>query len=461
MVQGKIIFIGGEENNPFVYRQLFPISENTSVKLAVITAIQKDFESFKCNTEAFFSTEVGLPKENITIVQLSSNQENFDQLIDHGTWNDKDLHDEIVGKIKECNVVIFTGQNIPEYFDALKNNNIEHMVLAEAERIFKSNGVIIATGSNASALCSFSIFDTIAIDTNTDARGRFNRLCVLADQTKKHFAVGLSENTAAAFNSNRSIEVFGFGDILVTDLKKAKIINSDPTSLHVRNATAHLFSHGDIYNLESGVFIPFEKKESIKNTPYFDFNDYHVSLNVFKDYETSHILVNYVLDSEAKDVIAIMDYDLNPADGDSAMFLHYVEQEESEVWYCKHAMEQEQEELDFYSGTNILLNIIPVSYIQKLRRPDKFNSLFFGINNDLQVIVYDTTATMPVLDAKIYIFDSNGKLVYKKGTDRYGRALLKKIFTFNEQYLIKIVYENERKEKLFVYSENMPGICLF
>ncbi len=461
MVQGKIILIGGEENNPLVYKQLFPVSENTTIKLVVITAIQEDFEAFKCKTEAFFSVKVGLPKENISIISLASSQENYEQLINHGIQNDGDLHKNAIEKIKESNVVLFAGQKNQPYFDALKKDNNEISILTEAEKIFHANGILAATGNNASVLFSLNIFNTIAVDIFTDARGRFNRLCELANRNDKRFAVGLSENTAVSFNSNLSIEVFGYGDILVADMKNAKVISGESKTLHVRDAKAHLFSHGDIYNLESGIFIPFEKKESIKNTPYFDFNDYHISLSVFKNYETSHILVNYVLDSEAKDVIAIMDYDLVPTDGETSMFLHYVEQEESEVWYCKHAIEQEQEELDLYSGTNILLNIVPLTYIQKLRRPDKFNILFFGINNDLHVIAYDNTATMPVLDAKVYIFDSNGKLVYKKGTDRYGRALLKKIFQNGEKYMIKVVFEHERKEYLFEFTENMAGICLF
>jgi len=38
-------------------------------------------------------------------------------------------------------------------------------------------------------------------------------------------------------------------------------------------------------------------------------NDYYISLNVFKEYENLADSYYYMLDNEAKDVIALMDYD--------------------------------------------------------------------------------------------------------------------------------------------------------
>jgi cyanophycinase len=493
MPKGIIALIGGGEDSQLIFKKIFSLGNDYEKRLAIIPAASSHAATTLEDYEDFFVDEIGIPKNNIWLAPIALNDDNATSLIDESEWKDNAYHSEMAEKIKSYNVVFFVGGDQRKYIDALKNNNIDSPLLKEIETIYNNGGIIIGTSAGTNILCEHSIaggtseealqksvsYDVkdddghqllllkgfgfakdIVFDTHIDVRGRFGRIAESAVLTKCRWGLGISEKTAVIYHADQTIEVVGFGDVLLIDLKNALVLNKPDEPLHLRNATVYMFTHGDKFNMEKNEFTPYEKKENIKNTPYFDFNDYHISLNVFKDYETSHILVNYMLDNEAKDVIAMMDYDMVLTDGDTASFLRYVEQDETDVWYCKLSLEEGQHEWESYSGTNILFDIIPTIYQKKHLRPDKFNAVLFGTNNDLQVVVYDNTATLPILDAKIFIYNTEGKLLYKKGTDRYGRALLCNTFSEKERYTIKVVYENERKEYEFEFEKNMKGVCL-
>lgn len=493
MSKGILALIGGGEDSQLIFKKVLSLGDDYEKRIAIIPAASSHAASTLSSYEDFFVNEIGIPPKNIWSVPLALNDDHATALINEAEWKDNAYHAEIAEKIKSYNVVFFVGGDQRNYIDALKNNNINSPLLKEIEKIYNNGGVIVGTSAGTNILSEFSIaggrseealqnnvsFDVqnddghqllllkgfgfakdIVFDTHLDVRGRFGRMAEAAIKTKCRWGLGISEKTAVIYHPDQTIEIIGFGDVLLVDMKNALVLSNDSEPLHVRNATVYMFTHGDKFSMQKNEFTPYVKKENIKNTPYFDFNDYHISLNVFKEYETSHILTNYILDNEAKDVIAMMDYDMILSDGDTASFLRYVEKDETDVWYCKLALEEGQAEWDSYSGTNILFDIIPTAYYKKQVRPGKFNVVLFGVGNDLQVVVYDTTATLPMLDAKIYIINSEGKLLYKKGTDRYGRALLKKVFSENEHYTVKVVYENERKEHEFVFERNMKGSCL-
>lgn len=487
MSKGILAMIGGGEDSQLIFQKILRLGNDYEKRLAIIPPTSSTAASALNGFEDFFVNEIGIPKNNICLMPIALNEDHVYALINESEWKDQAYHSEIAEKIRTCNVVYFVGNSQREYIDALKNNNINSPLLKEIEKIYNNGGTIIGTsaGINIMSECSaaeikpndvpgemeniirqspllkgFGFAKDIAFETHEDMRGRFPRVAQSAILAKNRWGMGISEKTAVIYHPDQTIEVVGFGDVLLVDVKNALVLNNPEDPLHLRNAIAYMFTHGDKFNLPQNIFTPYNKKRSIKNIPYFDFNDYHISLNVFKEYATSRILSNYMLDNEAKDVIAIMDYDMELTGGDTASFQRFVEKDETEAWYCKLSLEEGQEEWESYSGTNILLDIVPTVFYKKNLRPDNFNAVIFGIDNDLQVVVFDNMATLPVLDAKIYISNSDGNLLYKKGTDRYGRAFLTKIFSENEHYTIKIVYEHECKEHEFVFEKNMKGICL-
>ena len=413
--------------------------------------------------------------------------------MNEGEWKDNAYHTEIAAKIIDYNIVFFVGGDQRRYIDALKKNNIESPLLKAIEGIYKNGGIIAGTSAGTNILCKNSIgggtseeallnrvvtkdedddgtkllilqglglAEDVIFDTHFETRGRLGRLSDAVVLTGSKHGIGISEKTAVILSPDNTIEVVGYGSILFVDLTNARILNQPKKQLHVREITVTLLTHGDKYSVTSKQFTPKQGKESIINIPYFDANDYHVSLNVFKEYETSQILINYMLDNEAKDVIAMMDYDKEYYHGDMSSFIRFVETDDTKAWFGKVELNGSSDPLNSYSGSNVLLDVIPVKYMKESAKAKHFNAVVFGIKNDIQVMVYDNLASLPVLDAKIFIYDNNGKLMFKKGSDRYGRSFIRGIFNPGEEYSITIKYDGEEKNNRFTFQADMEGICL-
>ena len=69
-------------------------------------------------------------------------------------------------------------------------------------------------------------------------------------------------------------------------------------------------------------------------------------------------------------------------------------------------------------------------------------------------------ASFPIVDAKVLVFDKNNQLIFRKGTDRFGRSYIQNIFKVGEEYTIKVKYDNEEKSFSFVFEPDMKGNCL-
>ena len=167
-----------------------------------------------------------------------------------------------------------------------------------------------------------------------------------------------------------------------------------------------------------------------------------------------------MLDNEAKDVIALMDYDRAYSHGDVSSFIRFVETDETQSWFRKLELEGAPDELNSYSGTNVLLDVIPLKYIKDNHKPRQFNAVMFGVESNLLVVVYDNTVSLPVIGAKVLISDVNDRLIFKKSTDRYGRSYIRKIFKAGEEYTIRISFDGEEKTTSFTFEPDMTGICL-
>jgi cyanophycinase len=492
MSKGYLFLIGGGTDSSFIFKRMFELAggkENS--RIAIIPSASNNVGSTIRNYEEYFIRDLGIRKENLWSVPLAVADDKNTPSVNEAQWKDNAFHKEIAEKIIDYNIVFFVGGDQRKYIDALKKNNIESPLLLAIEGIYQNGGIIAGTSAGTNILCKNSIAggrseeallnrvvykdedddgtkllllqglglaDNIIFDTHFETRGRLGRLSDAVVLTGSKYGIGISEKTAVILYPDSTIEIVGYGNILLVDLNRSRLLSPARKQLHVRDITVSLLSHGDKFNLNSKQYTPESSKSSIINTPYFDANDYYISLNVFKEYETSQIMINYMLDNEAKDVIALMDYDRVYNHGDVSSFIRFTETDVTQALFGKISLEDDS--LNLYSGTNVLLDIIPIKYLKDGQKQKHFNVVLFGIENNLQVVVYDNVASLPVVDAKIFIYDSQNKLIFKKGSDRYGRSHIRNIFKADNEYTIKITYDGEEKLLPFTFKPDMEGICL-
>jgi cyanophycinase len=495
MSKGYLVLIGGGEDCALIFNRMFDLAggkENS--RIAIIPSASSHPGSTMHDYEEYFVKDLGLDEKNVWSVPLAISDDPETLNVNEESWKNNAWEYEIVQKIKEYNIVFFVGGDQRKYIDLLRKNNIESPLLRAIEELYIDGAIIGGTSAGTNVLCKKSVaggisedglmnriayrnedddehkllilnglglVDNIILDSHYETRGRMGRLVDTAVLTQNKYGIGISERTAVILTPENTIEVIGFGDVIFADLTKAQVINKLNEPLHVRDVSINLFTHGDKYEMASGKFTPYEKKVNIMNTPYFDANDYYISLNVFKDHETSHIMINYLLDNEAKDVIAISDYDKQYRPGDVSSFVRYVETDKTESWFCKMVFENENEQLNNYSGINVSLDIIPLKFIGEGLRAKNFNAVIFGVKEDLLVVVFDNVATMPVVDAKVFVYDAEGKLIFKKGSDRYGRSFIRKTTKDGGKYTVRIAYDGEEKSTAFTFTPDMEGICLY
>ena len=495
MPKGYLVLMGGGEDCDIIFNKMFDLAGGKNLsRVAIIPSASSHVSNTMSSYEEYFTNELGIDKDNIWSVPLAINDDLESPDIDEGAWKNNAWENDIASKIKEYNIVFFVGGDQRKYIDALKKNNVDSPLLISIEEMYNNGAIIGGTSAGTNILCKKSIaggtsedglmnriayrnedddgekllilnglglIDNIILDSHFETRGRMGRLVDTAVLTQNKYGIGISECTAVILYPDNTIEVVGYGDVIFANLVNARIINKLNEPLHVRDININLFTHGDKYNIESGNFIPYFKKENILNTPYFDANDYYISLNVFKNHETSHIMTNYMLDNEAKDVIAISDYDKQYSSGDVTSFVRYVETDKTESWFCKMEFENESEQMDNYSGTNVMLDIIPLKFVGEGHRAKNFNAVVYGVKENLQLVVFDNVATSPIVDAKIFVYNAEGKLIFKIGSDSFGCAFIRQNFNTGEGYNVKIVYDNKEKSAFFNFVPDMEGLCLY
>ena len=495
MPKGYLVLMGGGEDCDIIFNRMFDLAGGKHLsRIAIIPSASPHVSETLQSYDEYFVNELGIDEKNVWQVPLAISDDPTTPDVDEEKWKDNAWENDLALKIKEYNIVFFVGGDQRKYIDALKRNNVDSPLLRAIEEMYVDGAIIGGTSAGTNILCKKSIaggisedglmnriayrnedddghkllilnglglIDNMILDTHFETRGRMGRLVDTAVLTQSSYGIGISEKTAVIISPDNTIEVIGYGDVIFANLSNARIINKINEPLHVRDININLLTHGDRYNIVSGDFTPYFKKESILNTPYFDANDYYISLNVFKDHETSHIMINYMLDNEAKDVIAISDYNKQYRQGDVTSFVRYIETDKTESWFCKMVFDDDSEQYDNYSGTNVMLDIIPLKFVDESFRTKNFNAVVFGVKENLQVVVFDNIATSPVVDAKIFVFDADGKPIFKKGSDRYGRSYVRIAFTEGKEYTIRITYDNKEKTTSFTFVPDMEGLCLY
>ncbi len=494
MSKGYLVLIGGGEDTSLIYNKIIALAGGKDkARIAIIPSASSHVRTTMSGYEDYFINELGLPEQNIWSVPLSLVDDESTPNENEQLWKDNASNIEYAEKIKKYNIVFFVGGDQRRYIDALKSNNTNSTLLNAIIEVYENNGIIVGTSAGTNILCTTSIgggrseealtnkavynekeddgqkllllkglglIDNIIFDTHFSQRGRLGRLIESAIISKNRYGIGISEKTAVVYYPDNSIEIIGYGHVFMIDLKTANQLNDADQPLHVLNIMVHLLSHGDKYYIAENKFEPYNLKENIINTPYFDAADYHISLNVFKEYETSNIIINYMIDNEAKDVIALMDYNKQYTIGDNSYFIRFVEKDNTNAFFCKMSIDESGDKIDFYSGVNIYTDVVPMLYSNADNKAKGFQAIVFGNDNSFITVVYDDKESLPVCDAKVEIFNKDNKLIFKTGTDKFGKADAKNVLISGEVYYLKISYDYGVLTKKILFNKNMTGICL-
>jgi len=492
MAKGHLVFIGGGEDSNLIFNKIFELVGGiNNVRLAIVPAASGHVAKTISSYEEYFENDLHLKKENIWSIPLAITDDESTPDIDESQWKDNAYNQEFCEKIKNYNIIFLVGGDQRKYIKVLKRDFSNSPLLNEIIAIYENGGVVAGTsaGSNIQGetiiaggrseealdnkvsfneadddgeklviLKGIGLISNTIIDTHFDVRGRIGRLIDATVITKNRFGFGIGEKTAIIYYPDSTIEIIGFGDVMVTDIETAKILSNPNENLHINNVKVHLFSHGDKFNLISNLFSPHNEKMNIKYTPAYDRSDYNISLDVFNKYEANKIIVKYMLDNEASDAIGIMGSEKITYHGDKSSFLRFVEADETSAFFSKLILENE-EELSKYSGANVYVDVVPFIYENADKRSNSHEALVYSIENELQVIVFDKKDSLPVCDAKIELYKNN-ELIYRTGTNKFGKAVITKFLLQSEKYRIVIKDEQESHESDFIFEENMHGICM-
>lgn len=493
MTKGYLVFIGGGKDSTFINQRIFELAGGKdNVKLAIIPSASSDLSKTIESYKQYFENELGIKSENIWAVPLSASDSESELSSEEKLWQNNAYNDDVVKKIKEYNVIFLVGGDQRKYIQALKRNNINSPLLNAVDEIYKNGGIIAGTSAGSNVMSKNSIgggrseealinkiahtsseddgeklflfnglnlIDDVIVDTHFAKRGRLGRLIQSAVITKSRFGLGISEETAIIFHPDSLIEVTGYGSVTMIDLAESNQISKDSEQLHVLSVKTHLFSTGDSFNIKTGAFFPYKSKRKIKFTPYNGVKDYRISLNAFKEHEVPIILTKYMLDNEAKEAIAIVDYEKQYIEGNKSSFLRFIEAEETDAYYCKEKLGNRNEEYECYSGINIYTDIIPLNSFDTQGWSKRLNAVVFGIMNDLHVVVFDNDRTSPICDAKIELYQDR-ELIYRTGTNKFGKATLSDFLTPELKYTIIIEYDRDNILKDFEFKNNMQGFYL-
>lgn len=495
MAKGYLVFIGGGKDSSFINSKIFELAGGKdNVKLAIIPSASSHIRQTMDDYKEYFHKELGLKEENVWTVPLASEDGEGSLSPQERLWVDNAYNEQIVERLKTFNVIFLVGGDQRKYIQTLKKNGQITPVLQAINYVYDNGGIIAGTSAGSNVMSKKSIgggrseealtkkialnpedddgeklfifnglnlIEDVIVDTHFSKRGRFGRLIQSAVLTKSRFGLGISERTGLIFHPDSTIEVIGYGTATMIDLEKAVQVSKDDEFLHLQGIKIHLFSLGDTFNILTGKLNPEKDKRNIKYTPFNGVRDYNISLNAFGEFEVATILTKYILDNEAKEAIAIMDFEKIYIDGDKSTFIRFIESDDTEAYYCKKALGNRSEEVECYCGKNIYTDIVPLHNFNTQGWSKRLNAVIFGIKNDCHIIVFDNDRTNPISDAKIEIYEtSNKELIYRTGTSKFGKATIQNFLKPTHQYSIVIEYDRDSILTDFTFDYNMQGFYI-
>ncbi|MFH0892857.1 MAG: cyanophycinase [Bacteroidota bacterium] len=494
MPKGHLVLIGGGKDTDFIFERIFELAgEKANVKMAIIPTASGHINQTMNAYVEYFTKDLGLKPEQVWAVPLAVEDDDTSPDVDESQWKMNAFDPSFCEKIAGYNLIFFVGGDQRRYLEALEKDKVETPLLKAIYQVYENGGVVagtsagtnimseqsIAGGRSEEALSNqitfssteddgkklliidgFGFIKNVLTDTHFDVRGRLGRLIEAASLTGNRYGFGMGECTSVVYHPDSTVEVCGLSDVFIIDMVNAVNHGKKNSFPHITNVKVHILTHGDCFNLETEEFKPGPGKQNIINTPYYGKDDYNISLNVFGEYEIANIITKYLLDNEAHEVIGIMDFEKYYLPGNSTACIRFLQTKETNAFYCKAKLQPNDEEpKEIYSGIHVRADVIPLDYVESNTRHDVCDVVAFAVDNSLRLVVFDAEKTYPVCDAKVEIYDQKNELIFRTGTDKFGKARVSGFLEDGAQYMLKVIYDESEIQGKFNYEENMRGFC--
>ncbi len=189
------------------------------------------------------------------------------------TRRDEATNKELLERINECDIVMFTGGDQLRLCSILGGTPILERL---KERYLDERIVIAGTSAGAAAMSNtmicggnpersyfkgevmlslgFGFLNNVIIDTHFDKRGRFGRLAQAIAAQPGAIGVGLGEDTGVIVEQGTIFRAVGSSSVVVLDGSKVHYNNisdiRDGMPLSIGNMVVHILAHSDVFNSE-------------------------------------------------------------------------------------------------------------------------------------------------------------------------------------------------------------------
>jgi cyanophycinase len=184
------------------------------------------------------------------------------------------LNDSVVDRVKNADVIMFTGGDQLRLTSILGGTPVHELLLKKYEEedfIFAGTSAgaaaasnsMIYQGSSSEALLKgeikitsgLGLIDGVVFDTHFVQRGRIGRLFQAVVSNPKTLGIGLGEDTGLLISEGHSMEAIGSGLVILVDGRNIKDTNITQVELgapvSIKNLVVHVMSQHDHYDLRT------------------------------------------------------------------------------------------------------------------------------------------------------------------------------------------------------------------
>lgn len=309
--QGSLVIVGGglENNNKSIFTQLIGLAGGTGkASFAIIpSASGVSVQSFEYFKKALVSYGVSIDKIHLIPIAMVDDDSTTD--VNEATWSNNGNDPRLAEIVRKCSAVWFTGGDQMRTMKTLvRPDGSRTEVLEAVWEVFEGGGVVGGTSAGAAIMSEAMIgggnslgalthgaidyyagdefpesdgvlitkglgfFPLGIVDQHFDARARIGRLIVALFHENEKFKTGygIDENTALIYiGKDKMLKVAGAGGVTMINTAEAELTLHDSLP-EINNLRISYFEDGDIYNIETGDFIPADGKKPTRGNEYYN-----------------------------------------------------------------------------------------------------------------------------------------------------------------------------------------------
>lgn len=300
---GKLLIVGGalRSDNQQIYRAFIDNLPNAEGKVAIVPVASgrpvTNAEKFKKNLISF-----GMKAENITVLPLAVRDDKETEF-DESTWRENANNAEVVAKLKDIAGFWFVGGDQMRIVETLLAEPDQPSLLLKLLRIKLSQGAVIGGSSAGAAMMSQPMiaagdsFNALAttpgehyygmesqeygvlylhhglgffpyglVDQHFDRKARLGRLIRALAETGVQRGYAVDEDTGMLIDlAAQTLQVVGAANVTIVDASTARFTK---TPFAARELSLTVLSPGDIFDLESHVYLPIDDTPSTVGNEY-------------------------------------------------------------------------------------------------------------------------------------------------------------------------------------------------